>query len=287
MPGASVVGKLAATLDAEAAGAARAASRRFAASIEMMAGHDVAMVGERPSHEKSTGGRWSSLADLATDTALVPFQDVVTSTVALGAESIRQTAATAAGDKVLAVGLKHLEREPAEGKARFAAGELRQSFVAVTIDSGAVAVREAFGLFEAALRLSFSDTRKMHQAIDTGLVEMQRLVSAAEMQDLLPTAMVSEALQKRAGQVLRRAPLLFLQALDDNSEGWLARPRAIFAAAVEDAENLRFFLVTYPQVLTMVGADAGKLLIAGKIHFSEMEAFLEGRRMTGEGGLSN
>ena len=53
----------------------------------------------------------------------------------------------------------------------------------------------------------------------------------------------------------------------------------VFTQLIEWAE------VAYPQVVTLVGTDVGRLLVAGSISFNEMEAFMEGRRRLGADGI--
>ncbi len=283
VPGAGIARRLADAVDQESAIAAKAASRRAAASFELMASQQHGTVGAQATNERSTSGESAASlrpvwTELAADTGLGPIHSLVSMTIALGSESIRQAAATGPGEKILSVGLKHLEKKPVDGEARFASAELRQSFVAVTTDSGAAAIRETFALLEATLRMAFSDTRMMRQAIDEGLAEMHRLASASEMQDLLPTPMVSQQLSQRARLVVDRAPRRFLEVLADEPGSWLPRVRKILAASLEDADNLWVFLVVYPRAVTTLGTDVGKLLVAGSVHFSEIEAFMEGRR---------
>lgn len=271
MPGAGLARRLAETVDREAAAAASAAQGRVRDSVDLMSPSSGATKGEADSHRS----RWS---ELAADTAMAPLDSLMGSSVAVGVESLRGLAATRPGRMALDAGLERLGTDSEVGAFRFETGEQRESFIAVTTDSGAAAVRTTYALAEATARLAFSDTEPMRRAIEDGLQEMRHLVASADLQDLLPTPMISSSLQERAQQILDRAPQRFIEALgEDSAEG---RPRlgAIARATVEDADNLRVFITVYPQVLTLIGSDVGKLLFAGSITFTEMEAFFEGRR---------
>ncbi|MEM7350583.1 MAG: hypothetical protein AAF657_07240 [Acidobacteriota bacterium] len=271
VPGAALARRVAETVDRKAEAAAGAAAGRAERSAEWMSD------GGGPKHEEAVRGEtWSGLA---ADTALAPLASLVDSSVAIGVESLRGLAATRAGQVALDAGLERLGSEAEVGAFRFETREQRQSFVAVTTDSGATAIRSTWALAEATARLAFNDTGPMRRAIEDGLQEMRHLVAGAEMQDLLPTPMVSESLQERAQLIVDRAPLRFVEALAEDPGDSTPRIGAIARATLEDAQNLRVFVTVYPQVLTLIGSDVGKLLFAGSITFTEMEAFFEGRRI--------
>ncbi len=271
VPGAGLARGLAAAVGEEAARGAGVA-RRLAAESWTWTGEPNAEPAAGP------GRAW---AELAADTTLAPWRSLASAAVSLGAETLRATAATSPGQAALDGFLDGLNGDPAHFTV-FDAGERRRSFVAVATDSGAAAARESFALAEAAARLAFGDAGPLRGRIEAGLDEMRRLSASADMQELLPAPMVSERLQRRAGLIVDRAPERFLEALAGGAGGDSPRPLEILKATVEDAANLRVFLVLYPQVLTLVGTDLGQLLIAGSISFSELEAFLEGRRSGAE-----
>lgn len=277
VPGAALAQRLAETVDRETTVAARAASDRLQGSFELMAESEDSAT-ESP-REPARRRAWS---ELAADTALAPLSSLVASSIAVGAESIREVAASRPAQVALDAGLRRLGVEADNGAFRFETAEQRQSFIAVTTDPGVAAMRSTYSLAEAVARLAFSDTRQMRQTIEKGLQEMRQLADSADMQDLLPTPMVSESLQHSARQIVDRAPRRFLAALADDAEGAAPRFGALLRAAMEDGENLRHFLIAYPRAMTLIGADVGKLLFAGSITFAEMEAFLAGRRLTGE-----
>ena len=274
VPGAGWVHQLARTVDDESTRAADSARRLATESLELMA--DEPAEGAESGDGGTAGQSW---IELAADTAMGPLASVVETTVALSADTIRSAAGSLPGRLVLDAALDRMTAS--SSPALFDSGDRRQSFVALATDSCAAAIRQTYALAEAAVRLAFSDTRQMHRKIEAGLEEMRQLVASAEMQDLLPASMVSESLQERARLVVDRAPERFLAALDNGTNG---QPRlaAILRATLEDADNLRVFIAVYPQVVTLVGTDVGKLLVAGSISFSEMEAFMEGRRLGSE-----
>ncbi len=274
VPGAGLARSLAAAVDREAGRGAEAARRLATDSWTWMGAPPGA-----PDGAPAATGIPRTWAELAADTTMGPWRSLAATAVAIGSESIRSTAATRPGRAALDVVLERLKVGPG-GATVLDAGERRESFVAVATDSGATAAGETFALAEAAARLVMGDSRQLRQRIEAGLEEMRRLSAAADMQDLLPAPMVSPALQERARLIVDRAPSRFLEALGDGS-GNSPRPLQILQASVEDAPNLRVFLAVYPQVLTLVGTDLGKLLVAGSISFSELEAFQEGRRRVG------
>ena len=266
VPGAGVARRMARTVGREASEGARVARRQAAASLAWMS----------PNGGPRTEADRVSWNELAADTALGPLRSVLAASLSLSSESIRAAAGTRSGASALDVVLERLNGEPTR-LALFDASERRDAFVAVATDSGAAAVRETFQLAEAAARLTFNDTRPMRQAIEAGLEEMRRLSSSADFQELLPAPMVSEQLLEHARLIVDRAPERFLEALEDSHDG--GPPLAtVVKAAWEDAPNLRVFLALYPRALALVGTDLGKLVVAGSISFSELEAFIEGRR---------
>ncbi len=283
VPGVGMACRLASMIDHEATIGARAAADRVTQNLDWMAGESSATeFADAETATAETGAsRRVSWSELAADAALSPLNSLVASSLAVGVASVREAAATWPGRLVLDATLKRLGVEPREEALRFEVDATRKSFVALSTDSGASAVRAMFDLAEAAARLAFRDARPMHRVITEAVEEMRHLVDSADMQDLLPTPIVSEGLQERARLIVERAPERFLRELEGDEE----RPRiaSIIRASFEDAENLRVFISIYPQVVTLIGTDVGKLLFAGSISFSEMEAFMEGRRLaTGE-----
>ncbi len=269
VPGAALARRMARTVGREAAGGAEAARRQAGDSLDWMAGEPAG-----DSRADAGRGAW---AELMADTAMGPLRSLLAASVSLSSESIRAAAATRPGASALDAALDQLNGNP-EHVALFDAGERRESFVAVATDSGAAAIRETLHLAEAAARLAFSDTRQMRTAIETGLEEMRRLSACADIQDLMPAPMVSEQLQEHARLIVDRAPERFLEALSDGSNGDAPPLATIFKAAWEDAPNLRVFLAFYPRALALVGTDVGRLVVAGRMSFLELEAFMEGRR---------
>lgn len=267
LPGSGLVRKLAGVVDREAARGAEVARRQAADSLGWMAGEPQA----EASAEAPPEIEWT---ELVADTAAGPLRSLLAVSLSLGSESIQATAGTRPGRLALDAALDRLSSDA----TLFDSAERRESFVAVATDSGASAIREIFALAEAAARLAGGDTRQMRRTIEAGLEDMQRLVASADMQELLPAPMVSERLQERARLIIDRAPEQFLEALGEDSKIDSQGLGAVATAAFADAGNLRVFLAVYPQVLILVGTDVGKLLMAGSISFSELEAFMEGRR---------
>ncbi len=273
VPGARLIQKMARALDGEACRAEGAASERVSRCLELM----------KTNLDRGKASNW---IELASDTALGPLNALFGASVDLGAESIRETLSSRVGLLAVDAGLERLQAPTEASSNPIERSALRESFVAVATDSGATAIRETLALAEAAARLAFSDTRMMRQTVGEGLEEMRRLVASAEMQHLLPTPVVSESVRTRASWIVDRAPSRFLEALETDADGQAPGWGSILRATLDDAENLRVFVVVYPQVLVLIGGDVGKLLLAGAISFSEMEAFMEGRRFNNNGTSS-
>ncbi len=306
VPGARLVQKLAQTLDDEAGRGEEAASERVSRCLDWMkteypkfqnqAATNGSITNDPETNGPTANGRLTnvgasstsdgnlsshdalSFTELAADTAFGPLEALFGTSVTLGGESIRETLTSRVGQLALDAGLERLQSPIEASSGLVERSALRESFVAVASDSGAGALRETLALAEAAARLAFSDTRKMRRTVGEGLEEMRRLVASAEMQDLLPTPVVSESVRTRARWIVERAPSRFLEALGTGADGQAPGWSAILRATVEDADNLRIFAVVYPQVVVLIGTDVGKLLLAGAISFAEMEAFMEGRR---------
>jgi len=278
VPGVGMARRLASMIDREATAGAQAAADRVTQNLDWMAGDGVThgLANSETAPEEPGTARCVSWSELAADAALSPLNSLVASSLAVGVASVREVAGTWPGRVALDATLKRLGIEPSQDALRFEVDETRESFVVLSTDSGASAVQAMFDLADAAARLAFRDARPMHKVISEGIEEMRHLVDSAEMQELLPTPMVSEGLQQRARLIVERAPERFLRELEDDED----RPRitSILRASFADAENLRVFISVYPQVVTLIGTDVGKLLFAGSISFSEMEAFMEGRR---------
>lgn len=256
VPGAELARRLAATVDREAAAAEQQASRRAADSVRWL-----------------DGGR-ASWTEIAADTAAGPLSDLAALSAAVGVESFRTAAATRPGRAALDAVLRNVNGAAAR---RDADGQ-REALVVLVSDSGTAAIRGGFSLAEMAVRLAFSDTRRLGRALADGLEQMRLLAASGEMHELLPVPVVSEALQERARQVADRAPRRFLSALGDPSP----RFAEILAAMLDDADELRVFVFAYPQVATLVVTRVGRLLAAGSLGFSDVEAFFEGRQLAGQ-----
>lgn len=193
----------------------------------------------------------------------------------LGAKSMRAAAATGPGRVAIDALLDRLS----DRDVRFDAEERRAAFLALATESAAAATRETFTLAEAMGRLAAGDGRPLKRAVEDGIEDVRRLAESADMQELLPAPMVSDRLRERARLLVERTPERLLEALAP--EGGDARPGEVMSAALADAGNLRVFLALYPQVLMLIGADVGRVLAAGEVSFSELEAFMEGRRRMG------
>ena len=196
----------------------------------------------------------------------------VDAATSLGAGSMRVAAATGPGRLALDALLDRID-----GAATlYDADERRAAFVALTTDSGAATIRETFAVAVAMAHLAVGDGGPLKRAIEAGIEDMRRLSASADMQELLPVPMVSGKLREQARLVVERAPERFLEALAPDGDD--PQPSGIVAAALADADNLRVFLTVYPQILALIGADVGKVLIDGQVSFGELAAFMEGRR---------
>lgn len=219
-----------------------------------------------------------NLGRAAADAALGPLEKLAALSVSAGVEAVRSVSVTRPARWALDAGLDRWNGNGHAGPHRFDRDQRRESFVAVTTDSGAQAVRETFALAAAVARLAFADTRRLRQTIEDGLEEMRRLADSADMQDLLPVPLVSASLAARARRVADSAPERFLEVLERDATARLGIGE-ILRAALADADHLRVFFAGYPRVMALVGVDVGRLLVAGSISFSEIEAFMEGRRI--------
>lgn len=244
---------------AEAAGGAVPGANRFVGvanrAVEQASAHaaraerrrDEAMAFARQDDSDQT---W---AELATETAVAPLAAAVWT--------------------LLAGGTFRRARGEADGFRKVERGE---AFLAVAREAGSTTLRQTFDLAEAAARLVGGDPEPLRLSIDKGLAQMRLLAAAGELGDLVPTSSFDEPLQRRARLVVERSPQRFLDALAGN--GRRPRPAAVFQAAVLDADELRVFLVVYPQTLSLIAAKVGRLLVAGELELRQVEAFLRGRR---------
>jgi hypothetical protein len=255
VPGAGLVRKMAEAVEREAAAAEEQASLRASASVDGLANR--------------LGDGRSEWVELAADTAAAPLSGLAAVAAAMGVEAFNSAASTRPGRAALDAVVRN---------ARGDAGAQRESLVAVASDSGAAAIRGGFSVAETAVRLAFSDTRRLRRAIAGGVDQMRLLADAGEMHDLLPVPAVDEEVRARARRVVERAPARLLAALEEPSP----RIGKTLAAMLDDAEPLRVFVVAYSQVATLVVTRVSRLLIAGSLSFSDVEAFLEGRRLAGQ-----
>lgn len=260
MPGAGLVRRIADAVDREATAVEEQAARRASESVERL------------------GGVASSWVELAADTAAGPLSGLAALSAAVGVEAFRTAASTGPGRAALDAVLRNVN-----GVAgRRDVGAQRESLVVVVSDSGAAAIRGGFSIAETAVRLALSDTRRLRRAMTDGLEQMRLLAAADEMHDLLPVPAVDEDLRQRARRVVERTPARFLAALEQAPEMPSSRIGEVLAAMLDDAENLRVFVVVYPQVATLVVTRVGQLLVTGSLGFGDVEAFLEGRRLAGQ-----
>ena len=222
-----------------------------------------------------SGEGLTRLGRLAAETVLAPLDALADLSVSAGAQAVRSVSAMAPARWALDAGLDRWTGNGPAAPPLFDADHRRESFVAVATDSGAQALRETFALATAMARLAFADTRRLRQQIEDGIAEMRRLADCADMQELLPVPILSESLTARARRVADSPPERLLEVLARDAPG----PGEILAAAFADAESLRVFFTGYPRVMAGVGVDVGRLLVAGSISFSEIEAFMEGRRI--------
>ncbi len=272
VPGAGLARNMVNAVEVEAARGADA-SRRLVVEVStwMVSDSDEAE-DEGAAPENGDRAEWP---ELLADTAITPVRSLLAAYLSLGAESIRIASATRPGKMAVDTGLDLLDGGPGR-VTPFDADERRQSFGALA----RAAIRESLALAEAVVRLAFLDVRPMRETLEAGLEDMQHLTTTAGMLELLPVPIASESLQEGAQLIVDRAPERFLEALRE-SDGGAPQPRTILAAAFEDVSNLRVFLVIYPQVLTLIGIGVGRQLLSGSITFTELEAFMEGRRISG------
>ncbi len=237
-------------------------SRSFSSPSDAFSGEGLARLGRR-----------------AADAALGPLDTLVGLSVSAGARAVRSVSTTLPARWALDAGLDRLNGNGHAAEPLFDADRRRESFVAVATDSGAQAVRETFALAAAVARLAFADTRRLKQTIEDGLEEMRRLADSADMQELLPVPILSESLTARARTVADAAPERFLEVLGRDEPAGTPGLGEILSAALADAGNLRVFFTGYPRIMALLGVDVGRLVVAGSLSFSEIEAFMEGRRI--------
>jgi len=239
VPGATRLAGAAARAEEQASAHAAQAERRRAQAMAFAR------------HVDAVAPAWS---ELVAETAVAPFVDAATWTLLLGEEA----------------------RGARSDADRFYAVERGGAFLALAREAGSTTLRQTLGLAEAAARLTTGDPEPLRLSIDEGLAQMRLLAAAGELGDLVPSSPLDEPLQRRARLVVERSPRRFLDALATN--GRRPRPAAVFQAAVLDAEELRVFLVVYPQTLSLIAVKVGRLLVAGEIELRQVEAFLRGRR---------
>jgi hypothetical protein len=103
-----------------------------------------------------------------------------------------------------------------------------------------------------------------------GLEEMRLLAEHPEMNELFPALPISETLRSRAREIVDHPPAHFLAAIAKRPPRW----SEVVKALIEDANALRVFLVNYPQVVTLLGANTVSLLAAGLFDAADVEDYV-------------
>ncbi len=105
-----------------------------------------------------------------------------------------------------------------------------------------------------------------------GLEELKLLAGHPDLEELLPALPISKILRDRARKIVANPPKKFLASIEKRP----VRAGEVFQALLEDAGPLRDFIVSFPQVVTLLGTNTGLVLAAGLFDVGEIEDFVRG-----------
>lgn len=273
VPGGSVARQAAESVESSSTAAAAEAARRTADSLALFRRHEPAQPTESEDGSNGSRRRTPGWLELAADTAAAPISSLAALGSSVGSDVFQAAVATPLGSRLLDQLLRRLRQ----------GDDQREALIVVANESGVAVARSSLAFAEAALRLPFGDTRHLHRALEDGLQELRTLASAGEMHELLPVPVIDARLRDQARLTVDSTPRQLLAALEASPSATWSSPAAIFRAALADADQLRVFAFAYPQTAWLMAANLGKQVVAGSISFQEMEAFLEGRRLAGQG----
>ncbi|MEM7352410.1 MAG: hypothetical protein AAF657_16530 [Acidobacteriota bacterium] len=279
VPGAGLARSMAERVDEEAAAAGEEASQLAAHAVELASGDLPRSPLTKETWLSKGAPRGYGWSDLAADTAIGTFGRLATMPLTLGIDSLAQMAGSRGGRMLIDTSLKSvgvmLEMTPGASSTQLDTSELRESLMAVTASSSDSAVRGIVALAEAAARLAFGDTRKLHQAVEEAIDQMRLLAAHGELGELLPAVPISVTLRARARRVVDHAPSQFLAALERDDDGAGPSPGQVLSAVLNDADNLRIFATEYPLVLTLMGTNTSLFLTAGMVDVNEIEGYVQ------------
>lgn len=275
VPGAAAARKLAEKVDAQAAAAAEEASMLAARCVEMTGGPSAApknpLTGERwVSKECPPGYTWG---ELAADTVVGPFGRIAMLPLKLGMDAASAAASTGAGRMTMGATMQAahgLLDMGSSSSTTLDRAEMREALMAVSSTTGNAVARDFMALAEAAARFAFGDTRRILRVMREGLEELRLVAAHDDMDELLPALPISATLRRRAQKIVDHPPKSLLAALAQRP----VRVGEVFKALIQDAEPLRLFLVNYPQVVTLLGANTGLMLAAGLVDVGEIEDYV-------------
>jgi len=283
VPGADVAHDFASRVDARAGAAGEEASLLAIYGLELAGGPASAArdpLTEEPWLNKQIphGYGW---ADLAADTAVGPLGRIAALPLTLGLDAFEATAETRAG-RLSAEGalqLFHalLSALPGEDSEKVDLEALRENFLSVASSSGASALRDVARIAEALLRLGLGDVRRLREVMIEALDDMEQLADHEVMGELLPGLPAGAYLRRRARSIVENAPRKFIAALEVGPDGEAPSAATVFSALLDDADNLRVFLIEYPQALALLAASMGAIAGAGTLDADDVEDYLRGK----------
>lgn len=199
----------------------------------------------------------------------------VASTVHIGATLLHKAATSTSATVPMAALFAPLADRVAQTAARQSPEAGALAFFAEELGLGAA--RRAFGIVDGSVQLFVGRPRNLRRTLEQSLEEVRWLADSDELAELLPASPIDTAVREGARETMDHIPERVLHALtDDLSDG--SRPRKLFHAVLDDAEQLRSFVVSYPSVLILLAANVGRRLLAGDLEPADIEAFLRGRR---------
>jgi hypothetical protein len=274
VPGAGAARKLAEKVDAQAAAAAEEASMLTARCVEMTGGASAAprnpLTGERwVSKECPPGYTW---AELTADTVVGPFGRIAMLPLTMGMDTASAAAATGAGRMTMGATVQAVNGllDLGSASSKLDRAELRDALMAVSSTTGNAVARDFVAIAEAAGRFTLGDARRLLRGMREGLEELRLIAAHDEMDELLPALPVSATLRRRARKIVDNPPKKFLAAIAERP----VRFGKVLRSLIEDAEPLRLFLVNYPQVVTLLGANTTMVLAAGLLDVGEIEDYV-------------
>ncbi|MEM7587674.1 MAG: hypothetical protein AAF560_30080 [Acidobacteriota bacterium] len=280
VPGAGLARSIAERVDEEATAAGEEASQTASYAVELT----NRKVPRNPlSHEawlsKSTppGYGWR---ELAADTAVGSLARLATMPLTLGRDAAVMMSATPAGREIIDGSWKSLGvvlgLSPGSGSSttELDSAELRETLMAVTTSSGDTAARNLMTFAEAAARLAFGDTRKLHAGLTEAIDLMRRIAQHEDLGEPVPAVPISEMLRQRAQRIVDHAPEDFLEALGPDLDGNSPTPSAVMAAILKDAAQLQIFFTEYPLALGLMGTQANASMALGMMDVEKIEGWV-------------